>query len=46
MAEALARWLEPTARVAMGRRATAEVRERFDLAAMVHGFEQQFNALV
>jgi glycosyltransferase involved in cell wall biosynthesis len=46
MAEALARWLEPTARVAMGRRAAAEVRERFDLAAMVHGFEQQFNALV
>ena len=46
MAGALARWLEPTAREAMGRRAAAEVRERFELAAMVHGFERQFSALV
>jgi hypothetical protein len=30
----------------MGRRAAAEVRERFELAGMVHGFERQFNALV
>ncbi len=46
MAEALGRWLEPTAREAMGRRAAAEVRERFELAGMVQGFERQFSALV
>lgn len=46
MAGALARWLEPNARAAMGLRAAAEVRERFELAGMVHGFERQFNALV
>ena len=46
MADALARWLEPTAREAMGRRAAAEVRERFELAGMVQGFERQFSALV
>jgi glycosyltransferase involved in cell wall biosynthesis len=46
MAGALARWLEPNARAAMGQRAAAEVRERFELAGMVHGFERQFNALV
>jgi glycosyltransferase involved in cell wall biosynthesis len=46
MAGALARWLDPAAREAMGRRAAAEVRERFELAGMVHGFEQHFNALM
>ena len=46
MAGALTRWLDPAAREAMGRRAAAEVRERFELAGMVHGFERQFNALV
>lgn len=46
MAGALARWQDPAAREAMGRRAAAEVRERFELAGMVHGFERQFNALV
>ncbi len=46
MAEALARWLEPTAREAMGRRAAAQVREHFELAGMVQGFERQFSALV
>jgi glycosyltransferase involved in cell wall biosynthesis len=45
MAGALARWLEPNARAAMGLRAAAEVRERFDLAGMVQGFERQFSAL-
>jgi glycosyltransferase involved in cell wall biosynthesis len=46
MAGALARWQDPAAREAMGRRAAAEVRERFELAGMVRGFERQFNALV
>lgn len=46
MAGALTRWREPAARTAMGRRAAAEVRERFELAGMVQGFERQFNALV
>ena len=46
MAEALARWLDPTAREAMGRRAAAQVREHFELAGMVQGFERQFSALV
>ena len=45
MAGALARWLEPNARAAMGLRAAAEVRERFELAGMVQGFERQFSAL-
>ena len=45
MAGALTRWLEPNARAAMGLRAAAEVREHFELAGMVQGFERQFSAL-
>jgi glycosyltransferase involved in cell wall biosynthesis len=45
MAGALARWLDPAAREAMGQRAAAEVREHFELAGMVQGFERQFSAL-
>jgi len=45
MAGALTRWLEPNAREAMGQRAAAQVREHFELAGMVQGFERQFSAL-
>jgi glycosyltransferase involved in cell wall biosynthesis len=45
MAGALARWLDPAAREAMGQRAAAQVREHFELAGMVQGFERQFSAL-
>jgi glycosyltransferase involved in cell wall biosynthesis len=46
MAGALARWQDPAAREAMGQRAAAQVREHFELAGMVQGFERQFSALV
>ena len=45
LADGLARWLEPSRRQAMGRRAQAEVRARFDAATMVRGFEREFAAL-
>jgi len=46
MADALAQWLDPACRQAMGQRAQAVVRASFDLATMVQGFERQFQALV
>lgn len=45
LADGLAQWLEPSRRTAMGRRAQADVRARFDVASMVWGFEREFAAL-
>jgi glycosyltransferase involved in cell wall biosynthesis len=45
LADALAQWLDPACRQAMGQRAQAVVRASFDLATMVQGFERQFQAL-
>ena len=46
MAQALQQWLDPARRRAMGGHAAAAVRSRFDLAAMVEGFEAEFDRLV